>query len=196
MADMVLGPGSLTIGGEGSEIDASCLVNNARVTSDKDEGDSKTMLCGTSKPGKVTYTYSLTGNFDVDADTKDGLFALTQAQPGSQQPFVYVPDSAVGTQAEGTLIIDPLDFGADEYGDSLSSDFEFSLVGAPVYTYPDDSDDDPVARKARKYPPLIVNGRQAGGVTYDTPPTSDDVGEATQGPKSKAKAKTPEPANA
>jgi hypothetical protein len=33
------------------------------------------------------------------------------------------------------LTIDPLDFGADETGADLTSDFEFTIVGTPVYTY-------------------------------------------------------------
>lgn len=131
-----LGPGTLSIGATGTEIDVSCLVNNARITSEKDEGDSTTKLCGTVKPGSVTYTYSLTGNLDVDAELDDGLFALSQEAPGSEQDFVFTPNTAMGTAAAGTLVIDPLDFGADEMGEPLTSDIEFTIVGAPTYTYP------------------------------------------------------------
>ena len=55
-----------------------------------------------------------------------------------------------------TLVIDPLDFGADEYGADMTSDFEFSLVGPPVYTYP-------AAAIEGASTPLVVNGRQAAG---------------------------------
>lgn len=130
-----LGPGTLEIGATGTEIDVSCLINNAKITAEKDEGDATTKLCGTVVPGSVTYTYSLTGNLDVDADTDAGLFALSQAEPGSQQDFTFTPNTAMGTVATGVLVIDPLDFGADEMGEPLTSDFEFTLVGAPVYTY-------------------------------------------------------------
>ena len=186
----VLGPGTLKIGPEGSEIDASCLVNNARIAADKDEGDSKTMLCGTQKAGKVTYTYSLSGSFDTDADKPDGLFALSQSQPGSEQPFTFTPDTAAGTAASGTLILDPLDFGADEYGDPLDSDFEFSLVGPPAYTYGTDEQvsafaaSTPAAEPVKSFPPIVINGRQTGGVSYDVATTL------------KAKTKTAEPATA
>lgn len=130
-----LGPGTLTIGAIGTEIDVSCLVNNAVIAASKDEGDSTTKLCGTVRPGSVTYTYTLSGNVDTDISDPAGLFALSQAEPGTEQPFTFTPSTEAGTEAAGTLVIDPLDFGGDETGEIMTSDFEFSLVGAPVYTY-------------------------------------------------------------
>jgi hypothetical protein len=131
-----LGPGTLEIGDTGTEIDVSCYVNNAMITSDKDAEDDRTMLCGDVLPGAVTYTYSLTGNMDSDHENgAASFFALSQAEPGSQANFTFTPNTAEGTVATGTLTIDPLDFGADEMGAPLASDFEFSIVGKPTYTY-------------------------------------------------------------
>ena len=132
----VLGPGTLKFGEVGSEIDVSCNVNGCTLTSSKDQGDSKTMLCGTQKAGSVTYTWSLAGNVDIDLEAgEDGLFALSQLSPGSQVAFTFEANTAEGTSAAGTIVIDPLDYGADEYGADLSSDFEFALVGAPTWTW-------------------------------------------------------------
>lgn len=131
-----LGPGTLEIGTLGTEIDVSCLVNNAVISADKDEGDATTKLCGDVRPGSVTYTYSLSGNMDTDVADASGFFALSQSAPGTVQSFVFTPNTAAGTSAAGTLVIDPLDFGADESGADLTSDFEFTIVGQPVYTYP------------------------------------------------------------
>lgn len=130
-----LGPGLLSIGATGTEIDVSCLVNNAVIAMDKDEGDATTKLCGDVRPGTVTYTFTLSGNMDTDVGDPDGFFALSQAEPGSQQAFVFTPNTANGTTATGTLTIDPLDFGADESGADLTSDFEFTIVGAVDYAY-------------------------------------------------------------
>jgi hypothetical protein len=130
-----LGPGVLEIGTTGTEIDVSCLVNNAVIAADKDESDSTTKLCGDVRAGTVTYTYALSGNMDTDIADDAGFFALSQSAPGSQQNFTFTPSSAAGTTATGTLVIDPLDFGADEAGADLTSDFEFTIVGTPVYTY-------------------------------------------------------------
>jgi hypothetical protein len=150
------GPGTLQIGATGSEIDASCQVNSLRIATSKDEGDSKTMLCGTVKAGKVTYTYTLSGNVDTDTDDAAGLFALSQSAAGTEQPFTFTPDTETGTTASGTLIIDPLDFGADEYGDDLNSDFEWTIVGAPSYDY----GTEPVESSLYQ----VQNGRRAPGV--------------------------------
>lgn len=145
-----LGPGALTIGQTGSPIDVSCLVNNATIAADKDQGDSSTKLCGTVRPGAVVYTYTLSGNVDLDIATEDGLFALSQSAAGSEQDFTFTPNSAAGTAATGRLVIDPLSFGGDTPGETMTSDFEFTLVGSPVYTYTDGVTMEPTTRAERK----------------------------------------------
>jgi hypothetical protein len=128
-----LGPGSLEIGATGSEIDVSCLINNAVIAAEKDEGDSVTKLCGTVVPGNVTYTYSLAGNIDLDIADASGLFAISQSAAGTQVPFTFVPNTDAGTEATGTLVLDPLPFGGDEAGETMTGDFEFTIVGRPAY---------------------------------------------------------------
>jgi hypothetical protein len=163
------GPGTLEIGETGTEIDVSCFVNSMRITASKDEADSTTKLCGTVKPGKITYTYSLSGNIDVDSDDPDGLFALSQLSPGTQVPFTFTPSTEGETVASGTLVIDPLDFGADEFGDDMTSDLEFTIVGAPTYVFPDA----PAVTATNRFAPLVVNGRQAAGVKPETPAATE-----------------------
>lgn len=130
-----LGPGTLKIGATGTLIDVSCQVNNAVIAASKDQGDSVTKLCGTVKPGAVTYEYTLSGNLDTDVADPAGFFALSQANPGDQYDYEFTPNTEAGTKATGTLVIDPLDFGGDEMGETMNSDFEFTLVGAPAYAY-------------------------------------------------------------
>jgi hypothetical protein len=132
----VFGPGTLKIGATGSEIDASCAVNSLRIACNPNRGDNKTMLCGTVKTGAVRFDYEMTGNLDLDLEAgADSLFALSQEQPGSEQAFVFTPNTVGATSAAGTLVLDPMDFGADEYGAILNSDVTWTLVGAPEYTY-------------------------------------------------------------
>lgn len=157
---MEFGPGTLTFGETADLIEASCLVNSLRITMSKDEGDSTTKLCGTVKPGKITYTYAMSGNLDTDVDDGSGLFALTQAAPGTQVPFTFTPNTDGETSATGVVILDPMDFGADEFGDTLASDIEWTLVGKPTYTYP-------VTPLTARKGPLVINGRAASGVTTD-----------------------------
>jgi hypothetical protein len=131
-----LGPGTLTIGATGSEIDVSCLVNNLVIVMSKDVTDPTTKLCGTVRAGKTTYSYELDGNLDTDIGTDSGLFALTQTAPGSEQDFVFTPSTEAGTSAAGKVVIDPMDFGTtDDYGSNLTSDIAWAIVGVPTYTY-------------------------------------------------------------
>jgi len=122
-----LGPGELTIGATGEEIDVSCLVNNVSIVPDISEGDEKTMLCGTSKRSADTITWAISGNVDVDAGTDAGLFALTWQHIGEVVPFTFTTNTALGTIVTGSLKLAPLELGADNYGDFLNSDFEFAL---------------------------------------------------------------------
>lgn len=128
-----LGPGELKIGEIGTEIDVSCLLNNAVITPEKDQGDATTKLCGTVVPGAVTYTYTLAGNIDLDIADASGLFALSQSGAGTQVAFSFTPSTAAATVATGTLTLDPLPFGGDEMGTTMAADFEFSIVGTPGY---------------------------------------------------------------
>jgi len=133
-ATVKLGPGTLKIGATGSAIDVSCLVNNATITTDRSQDDPTWHLCGTSTQAPVTYAHTLAGNLDIDPVEATGLFALSWSAPGSEQAYEFTPNTEAGVAAAGTLILDPLDFGADEYGKTLNSDFEFVLTAPPTYT--------------------------------------------------------------
>src|SRR5215471_14762208 len=106
----VLGPGVLKVGATGTQIDASCLLNNAKIAMSKNESDATTKLCGDVRAGTISYTYALSGNLDTDVADAAGLFALSQTAAGTQQAFTFTPSNEEGTTASGTLVIDPLDF--------------------------------------------------------------------------------------
>lgn len=127
-----LGPGELHIGVAGSEIDVSCYVNNAVLESSADTTDATFKLCGASRPGVTTMTYTLSGNLDIDLGNDSGFFALCWDNPGSVQAFEFIPSTALGVSFTGQLVVIPLSVGADEYGADLTSDFAFETVGKPV----------------------------------------------------------------
>lgn len=129
----VFGPGTLKLGETAAAIDASCLINGARIAATKDQADSTTKLCGTVRQGSIKYAWEFSGNMDIDPADADGVFQLSQSAAGTEVPFVFTPNTADGTTATGTLIIDPLDFGADEFGDDMTSDFTWALTGEPTY---------------------------------------------------------------
>lgn len=130
------GPGTLSIGAVGAEVDVSCLINGARITGSPDKADDTRKLCGATRVGATSFTYELTGNIDVDLADEAGIFALSQSAAGTEQDFTFTPNTEAATSAAGKLVIGPLDFGADEYGADLASDFTWSIVGAPAYTFP------------------------------------------------------------
>ena len=127
-----LGPGTLTIGTEGAtQLDISCYINNVGIEVSKDTGDQTTKLCGATRPGVTTYTYTLTGNVDVDLANESGLLALSWDSAGSTQAFEFIPNTALGVSFSGNLVIDPLNVQADEYGGDLTSDFTWDIIGKP-----------------------------------------------------------------
>lgn len=154
----VFGPGELTIGGAGEEIDVSCLINNAILSASPTTADPTTKLCGSQRQGSTTYACSLSGNIDIDPHTgESSLFCLSWAEPGTEQPFTFTPDSDNGTTASGTLIIQPLDFGSlGAYGDDLTADFEFQVLWKPVITCAGD-------------PPVVATGATSGTPGAFTP---------------------------
>lgn len=135
-----LGPGLLKIGETASLIDVSCLVNNVSIIPDISEGDSKTMLCGTTKRSADEITWAIEGNVDVDAGLAAGFFALTWQHIGEVVDFEFTPSTEVGTKVIGQLKLAPLELGADNYGEFLNSDFSFGLDNfdpATAVTYGD-----------------------------------------------------------
>jgi hypothetical protein len=131
-----LGPGTLEIGPTAAPIDVSCNLVNAKIAASKNTGTAIRYLCGASSPGVTTYDYNLSGQIDVDAGADDGLFAYAWAHPGETVEFTFTPNTDAGVTATGSLVLDPLDFGADEFGANLSSAFTYACVGQPVITWP------------------------------------------------------------
>jgi len=181
------GPGTFEVGNADTKLTVSCLVNSLTITSDKDEGDSTTKLCGTVRPGNVTYTYSLSGNVDLDSDDAEGLFALSQEAKGTQLPFTFTPNDG-GTEASGVITVDPLDFGGDEFGADMTSDFEWSLVGQPEYVFAD------AAPSSDWWQRLVLTGDQVRPLEPVGPAQVSAPAPAAPSTSSSSKAKEPVPA--
>lgn len=132
---VALGPGTLTIGADTLEIDASCLVNSMELTVDVSVGDSTFKLCGTEVPGTITPTGTLAGNVDSDIDVEDtSLFQFCSEHWGEVHPFTFEPSTSAGLEASGNVLITPLSFGGDTYGEGMTSDLSFNTVGDITYS--------------------------------------------------------------
>lgn len=128
-----LGPGTLTLGTT-LPFDASCAVNGVTLAPSKDREDDERRLCGDVVAGATTYTWTLAGELDTQLDTA-GVVQWCWTNRGTEQPFEFTPDTAAGTTATGTIVVDPLPVGADESGAYMVSEFEFDLVGEPAFTF-------------------------------------------------------------
>lgn len=127
-----LGPGTLTLGETGTLMDASCQLTGAVVEWDKDKADDIRVLCGDVVAGGTTYSASVSGTFLQDLAEEEGLVAFTWANKGQSVAFTFVPNTAAGATVTGTLIVDPIAVGGtDDYGSTLTSDFEWACVGEP-----------------------------------------------------------------
>lgn len=174
------GPGTLKFGGDADELEVSCLVNSCTISSDNDTGDSTTKLCGTVVPGAITFTYTLGGNVDLDSNDARGLFALSQSAKGQLVPFDFTPHDE-GTSAAGVVRITPLDFGGDDFGTDMTSDFEWDIVGEPDYTYPDSQ-----TQSADWWEPFVFTDAVPGPVYAATLSSTDAAASSSSTPPADA----------
>src|SRR5262245_12685512 len=126
-----LGPGKLSIGSTGTEVDFTCQVTAATVEWSVDVGDDTPVLCGETVPGERTYTAALSGTLYQDLGLANGIVAYTWAHKGEEIPFEFEPSTTAGVSVTGTVILDPLSVGGDEAGANMTSDFEWAIVGEP-----------------------------------------------------------------
>ena len=127
-----LGPGTVSIGATGTEVDFSCQVTAAHVDWEADADDPTVVLCGDSVPGARRYSSTFAGTLLSDLGLAGGIVEYSWQHKGEQLPFVFVPSTDAGKEVNGTLILDPLSVGGEEAGANMTSDFEWALVGDPT----------------------------------------------------------------
>lgn len=135
-----LGPGTLTVGTGGGEIELNIQLTNARVepTENVDEGDDLNLLDGSTLDGEdnVTYDYVLAGTMVQDLlDT--GVTAYTWANAGEELAFEFVPVTARVASVVGVVRIVPVQIGGDVKSRN-TADFSWACIGTPEFT-PEDS---------------------------------------------------------
>lgn len=131
-----LGPGTLTLGAGAMEVNAqltSCAVVPAESV---DTGDTIKVLSGeTLEPDETaTYSYTLEGNFLQDLGAVASVVDWSWTNKGTEQAFVFTPNTTAGSIVEGTLVPVPLRVGGDEVDTTMSSDFTWRIKGEPDYT--------------------------------------------------------------
>lgn len=130
------GVGTFTLG-TAPGTDFSCQVQSMGLNVDKDEGDTITVLCGDQVPGSITYAYTLAGTVLQDIAFASGLVEYTWVHAGEQVDFEFVPSTTATASIAGKVVVDPLSIGTSdgEFGDILTSDFEWTCAGKPDVTW-------------------------------------------------------------
>lgn len=130
-----LGPGTISIGDVGGEVDFSCQITEARLVPTVNADDPVPTMCGDQVAGSRTYTFALSGTLFQDLTLPDGIVAYSWQNFGTEVPFTFTPNTEAGTTATGILIVDPLEVGGGPAPDKLTSDFEWTIIGTPTVTF-------------------------------------------------------------
>ncbi|WP_330182822.1 hypothetical protein OHB26_03665 [Nocardia sp. NBC_01503] len=130
VASYKMGPGTLTLGDVGTNIDISCQITSATLSPDKNKDDDLNTLCGGVLAGEITYDWTLKATIIQDLST-NGINTWSLTHAGEQVPFKFVPNTVLDKGFQGTLTVDPLAIGGD-VKTRPTADVEWSVVGQPV----------------------------------------------------------------
>src|SRR5690349_1047001 len=131
-----LGPGTLTLGAAAQEVSAqltSCTVSASETVSGGT--DEVKVLSGeklAAEDGTPTYAFTLAGTFLQDLGDVASVVDFSWTNMGTDQAFVFTPNTAAGTTVTGTLVPVPLAIGGDEADANMASDFTWRIKGTPA----------------------------------------------------------------
>jgi hypothetical protein len=125
------GPGTLTIGDVGSEVDFSAQVLSAVVEWDKDKEDDRKVLSGETVAGSTKRSATVTVSILNDVALLTGIVQFSWANKGEEHDFTFIPNTAADQQITGTVTVEPISIGGDVDSD-MESEFEWDFVGEPV----------------------------------------------------------------
>lgn len=132
-----LGPGSLTLGAGAMAVESQlskCRLNAAEsVTA---SGEKLKALSGETKDGTTEtadYTFTLEGTFWQDDPGVSSVVDWSWTNMGTEQPFVFVPNTEGGREVSGILTPVPLSIGGDDVEETdMASDFTWRIKGTPT----------------------------------------------------------------
>lgn len=130
-----LGPGTLTVGAAAMAV--SSQLTGCKITpseSVETTGERTKVITGeTLEPTEsASYTFTLEGNFLQDDPGAASVVDWSWDNMGTEQPFVFVPNTEGGREVSGILTPVPLQIGADETDERMASDFSWRIKGTPV----------------------------------------------------------------
>lgn len=126
----VLGPGTLTIGEEGSEEQFAAQLTNIRLVPNVTTSDPIPVLSGEELDGDDTEIWEMSGTLLQSFDA-DSLVDWALANKGEKLPFVFVPNTVADRQYTGIVKVQPVTIGGDVKKRN-TSDFTWRMTGAPT----------------------------------------------------------------
>lgn len=138
MADKIrtLGPGSLVIGTDTTQVKLDVDCTSAELSPDNSTEDADTYLDGHEEGGALTTTWTLSGSIAEDYSMGGAqVFCLNHA--GDTMPAKFIPNTKGALQLDMNVTIAPIAFGGDVKTKN-KKDFEFAAtdVKASEYTAP------------------------------------------------------------
>lgn len=128
-----LGPGTLTLGTGALAVTSQLTGCKVSPSESVESGETVKVLSGETveDAGTATYTYTLEGNFLQDDPGVTSVVDWSWDNAGTEQDFVFVPNTEGGREVSGVLVPVPLAIGADEIDERMASDFTWRCVGTP-----------------------------------------------------------------
>lgn len=130
--------GTLTLGSGPLAVAGQVTACRVEVTENVTETEAIPVLSGEELPASSseTFSYVLAGTFLQDL-IAGGVQDWSWINKGTEQPFTFVPNTALGREVAGTLKPVPLQVGGDVArpgaGDPPSADFSWRCVGEPTF---------------------------------------------------------------
>jgi hypothetical protein len=131
-----LGPGTLKLGTGGAE-DVSCQMRACAVNPSEvvESSEAVPVLCGEEIAAEesVSFEYTLSGTAFQDL-LAAGMVDYTWTNAGDEVDFEFIPVTALARKVTGTVRLVPLTIGGEvSKTELLTSDFEWRIIGTPVF---------------------------------------------------------------
>lgn len=131
------GPGTVIIGGTGTELDFTCEVLGGSVAHEyEDVGSDRRNLCGDERRAARRRRDRV--RFKVENDlTAAGLYAYLygKGEDPAAEPISYTPNTAGGAGWAGSIIpLLPAEIGAGEYAEPIASEVDWPADGLLTFT--------------------------------------------------------------
>jgi hypothetical protein len=132
-----LGPGVLTLGTGAMAVESQLTKARLNISeSVTQSGEKLKVLSGETKDGTsetIDYAFTLDGTFLQDDPGVASVVDWSWDNAGTEQPFVFVPNTAGMREVSGTLVPVHLSIGGDDIEETdMASDFTWRIKGEPT----------------------------------------------------------------